>query len=310
MKTWPEVRSSRPAMACMSVDLPEPDGPMTAVNRPWWMSRVDAGERVDGGLALAVGLDRVRRHGRRSVPGAGAAGRGGFDDGHRVDLRGAGRDGHSPSFQTLAPPPAEGFRVTPVTSPNGGSPAPAVTAALVSSEHGVPGLPGRRRRRSPVLFQLRPCDDAGRRRAPGGHRAVRRPGRLHHPVGGLGPRAGEERGRPVLPAPGRRGRELRGQGRQDHRRRHRRPLRRPGRPRGRRRAGRAGRAAHAGGHLRRRHRLRRRAGAAGRRQHRRGAGRRPAGRRRLHGHGRRREHRPAPRDRGRARRGAGRPGHP
>ena len=30
----PDVGRSRPAMQCMSVDLPEPDGPMTAVNRP------------------------------------------------------------------------------------------------------------------------------------------------------------------------------------------------------------------------------------------------------------------------------------
>src|SRR5271170_4493076 len=31
----PDVGRSSPAMQCMSVDLPEPDGPMTAVNRPW-----------------------------------------------------------------------------------------------------------------------------------------------------------------------------------------------------------------------------------------------------------------------------------
>ena len=30
----PEVARSSPAMHCMSVDFPEPDGPMTAVNRP------------------------------------------------------------------------------------------------------------------------------------------------------------------------------------------------------------------------------------------------------------------------------------
>ena len=29
----PDVGRSRPAMQCMSVDLPEPDGPITAVNR-------------------------------------------------------------------------------------------------------------------------------------------------------------------------------------------------------------------------------------------------------------------------------------
>ena len=30
----PDVRASRPAMQCMSVDLPDPDGPMMAVNCP------------------------------------------------------------------------------------------------------------------------------------------------------------------------------------------------------------------------------------------------------------------------------------
>ena len=33
-KVRPEVGVSRPAMQCMRVDLPEPDGPMTAVNCP------------------------------------------------------------------------------------------------------------------------------------------------------------------------------------------------------------------------------------------------------------------------------------
>ena len=33
MKTLPDVRLSRPAMQCMRVDLPEPDGPMMAVKR-------------------------------------------------------------------------------------------------------------------------------------------------------------------------------------------------------------------------------------------------------------------------------------
>ena len=36
MKTCPAVTSSRPATQCMRVDLPEPDGPMIAVNRPAW----------------------------------------------------------------------------------------------------------------------------------------------------------------------------------------------------------------------------------------------------------------------------------
>ena len=36
--TLPDVGLSRPARMCMSVDLPEPDGPMTAVRRPWEIS--------------------------------------------------------------------------------------------------------------------------------------------------------------------------------------------------------------------------------------------------------------------------------
>ena len=40
MKALPDVRSSRPATQCMSVDLPEPDGPMIAVKRPRWKSTV------------------------------------------------------------------------------------------------------------------------------------------------------------------------------------------------------------------------------------------------------------------------------
>ncbi|CAM5481618.1 hypothetical protein SGRI78S_04638 [Streptomyces griseus subsp. griseus] len=34
MKTSPSVSVSRPAIVCMSVDLPEPEGPMMAVNSP------------------------------------------------------------------------------------------------------------------------------------------------------------------------------------------------------------------------------------------------------------------------------------
>jgi hypothetical protein len=34
MRTSPEVTLSSPAAHCSSVDLPDPDGPMTAVNVP------------------------------------------------------------------------------------------------------------------------------------------------------------------------------------------------------------------------------------------------------------------------------------
>ena len=39
---------------CISVDLPEPDGPMTAVSLPRLDLERDAAQRVDGRLALAV----------------------------------------------------------------------------------------------------------------------------------------------------------------------------------------------------------------------------------------------------------------
>ena len=52
-------------MQCMRVDLPEPDGPITAVNRPRSNSTRDPVEGPDDGVALAVGLDQVDGPGRR-----------------------------------------------------------------------------------------------------------------------------------------------------------------------------------------------------------------------------------------------------
>ena len=48
---------------CISVDLPEPDGPITAVSFPLRDLEADAAERVDGRVTLAVatGQRRVRR---------------------------------------------------------------------------------------------------------------------------------------------------------------------------------------------------------------------------------------------------------
>ena len=65
---------SRPARQCMSVDLPEPDGPMMAVNRPAGMATVDVVEGPDRGVAPAVDLGGVdgpdgRLRGLRRVPG-------------------------------------------------------------------------------------------------------------------------------------------------------------------------------------------------------------------------------------------------
>ena len=49
---------------CISVDLPEPDGPMMAVRRPSWIVERDAAQRVDGGVAVAVAARDVFAHGR------------------------------------------------------------------------------------------------------------------------------------------------------------------------------------------------------------------------------------------------------
>ena len=44
---------------CISVDLPEPDGPMTATSSPGLDVERDAAKRVDGGLALAEAAGEV-----------------------------------------------------------------------------------------------------------------------------------------------------------------------------------------------------------------------------------------------------------
>ena len=43
----------------MSVDLPEPDGPMIAAKRERGSRTVTSDERVDGGLALAVAAAEI-----------------------------------------------------------------------------------------------------------------------------------------------------------------------------------------------------------------------------------------------------------
>ena len=72
--TWPEVGGSRPAMQCIRVDLPDPDGPITAVNFARSKATVTPARASTRALAGAVGLDQVDGpgRGRRRV---GAAGR-------------------------------------------------------------------------------------------------------------------------------------------------------------------------------------------------------------------------------------------
>ena len=55
MWTAPASGVSRPASRCISVDLPEPDGPITAVNWPLRDLDRHAAQGVDGRAALAVG---------------------------------------------------------------------------------------------------------------------------------------------------------------------------------------------------------------------------------------------------------------
>ena len=52
--TVPLVGLSSPARMCISVDLPEPDGPMTATSWPRSTVERHAAQRVYRGLALAV----------------------------------------------------------------------------------------------------------------------------------------------------------------------------------------------------------------------------------------------------------------
>ena len=57
----PTVGRSSPARMCMSVDLPEPDGPMIAAKRAGREVDGDAGQGIDGGLALAVAAAQILR---------------------------------------------------------------------------------------------------------------------------------------------------------------------------------------------------------------------------------------------------------
>ena len=57
--TVPEVGRSSPAATCRNVLLPDPDGPMIAVNEPGRDVEADAVERDDLAVALAVDLADV-----------------------------------------------------------------------------------------------------------------------------------------------------------------------------------------------------------------------------------------------------------
>ena len=72
IQALPEVGRSRPARMCMRVDLPEPDGPITATSSPSADRERDAAEGVDGGVAVAVAADEVAADDDR--PGGGLVG--------------------------------------------------------------------------------------------------------------------------------------------------------------------------------------------------------------------------------------------
>ncbi len=61
ISTLPEVGRSRPASRCIRVDLPEPLGPITAVNCPRRHLERHAAHRFDRGVAVAVAADEVLR---------------------------------------------------------------------------------------------------------------------------------------------------------------------------------------------------------------------------------------------------------
>ena len=66
IQTSPAVGWSSPARMCMSVDLPEPDGPITAVSSPLGDIDRDAAQGVHGRLVRAVLTGEVvgGHHGR------------------------------------------------------------------------------------------------------------------------------------------------------------------------------------------------------------------------------------------------------
>ena len=69
----PEVGRSSPARMCISVDFPEPDGPMIALNFPRSKPTVTPGERINGGVALSIAAVDVRRgHDRIHAPQGGS----------------------------------------------------------------------------------------------------------------------------------------------------------------------------------------------------------------------------------------------
>ena len=66
MQISPEVTLSSPAIIASRVDLPQPDGPTSAMNSPCLRLEIDALQHLDRAEALADRLlDGQRRHAAR-----------------------------------------------------------------------------------------------------------------------------------------------------------------------------------------------------------------------------------------------------
>ena len=141
MKACPEVGASSPAMQCISVDLPDPDGPMTAVKRPRSNADGDPGQRGDGGVARAVRLGQLDGTGsRRGCP-----------------LFGVGMISVSTHHSVLSPGPSE----QPDSRSPGGTASPTmtepsdvyvITASLAFGEESIPAGGALRHARGPSAW--------------------------------------------------------------------------------------------------------------------------------------------------------------
>ena len=157
MWTVPSVGRSSPASRCISVDLPEPDGPMIAVNWPCGHVERDAAQRVDRRVALAVGA-RDGAGGDGGCGGLGRAGGGGGVEHFGFSWCGGGSCGEAGlTAVTLRP-----MRSSAVCS------APALSSAEVASARIRPRNP------RPGLTPIGRADLAAARRQPRGRSGRRR----------------------------------------------------------------------------------------------------------------------------------------
>ena len=191
MKTWPEVSVSRPATQCISVDLPDPDGPMIAVNWPAAKSTRHAVERAHLGVARAVDLRRRRRRGPATVRGLAELGVRLAEGRHGGTVRLLRAVERSRDRQTVS----VGARGRESPRRSGGR--HRMLRDMTCPSCGAVAAAGAR-----FCSYVRASALRRGRRAAGRHGPVRRPRRLHDAVRDARPRAGEEPRRRLLRAPG------------------------------------------------------------------------------------------------------------